>query len=102
MKERIAVPKPIGDSIGLFKTDNGYLQSPAQSLRILMETHFPVSRINTTCDRPLQETIFDTDFVEVHRVKESFNSFRPFKSSVPDGLKPIVLKNRGQLNLLHL
>ncbi|QQP53466.1 Uncharacterized protein FKW44_005967, partial [Caligus rogercresseyi] len=92
----IKIQKPIEDSIGLLKKDDGYTQSPAQSLLVLMETHFPDSIINTTYDRPLQERSFNINYVNKNKVKESFNSFEPFKSSGPDGLKPVVLQQLGK------
>ncbi|XP_071745066.1 uncharacterized protein [Lepeophtheirus salmonis] len=77
------------------RKDRGYTQSPNESLKLLMETHFPDCSIDRVPEAPLQVTNFDIDFVDTNRVRESFNSFDPYKTSGPDGLKPIVLQQLG-------
>ncbi|XP_071746075.1 uncharacterized protein [Lepeophtheirus salmonis] len=77
------------------RKDRGYTQSPNESLKLLMETHFPDCSIDSVLGAPLLVTNFDIDCVDTNRVRESFNSFDPYKSSGPDGLKLIVLQQLG-------
>ncbi|QQP36261.1 Uncharacterized protein FKW44_021307, partial [Caligus rogercresseyi] len=92
----IRIKKPIDNSIGLLKTDRGYAQSPAESLKILMETHFPDCKIGVNFERPSQTNNFGIDYLNYDKVREALNSFGAHKSPGPDGLKPIILQHLGE------
>uniref|UniRef100_A0A0K2TU99 Uncharacterized protein n=1 Tax=Lepeophtheirus salmonis TaxID=72036 RepID=A0A0K2TU99_LEPSM len=58
------------NSIGLLKPDQGYMQSPAESLKILMETHFPQCRLSTSSGTFMQVNGLNIDFLDSKQGQE--------------------------------
>ena len=85
-------------SIVLVKQENGdYCTSPHQALKEMLNTHFPNHSTDLAEDsvelRSNNQAGEVESFIDVHKVKATFDSFGPHKASGADGLKPIVLQN---------
>ena len=72
--------------------------SPVQSIKHLLETHFPDGTIGDSLpeERP-RDDVEDfsgcCQYITTHKVKASFKSFGDYKSPGPDELPPIALKH---------
>jgi len=97
-------------SLGLLRRDDGTMcQSPEESIKKLVDTHFPGSVDSTQLLNPDYIGLGDglaepqtVDFITTDKVRESLRSFGDNKAPGPDGLKPLVLKELGPATISRL
>jgi hypothetical protein len=89
-------------TLSLLREGESYARTPEESVRILVDTHFPGHITAHVVERESQgeaETDYRYgplyDFLTLDRVKEAINSFGAYKAAGPDGLPPIVLQKLG-------
>ena len=98
-------------NLGLVTGPDGTSLSPGNSVKELLETHFPKSLphaeereddlidLDTSKVNPDDEA---ADFINEHKVREAIESFGNFKAAGPDDLKPCVLKNLSHRFIIRL
>ena len=76
-------------------TTDGVLLDAGESLKLLLQTHFPDGRLGSTI-APGSPGVTDftgiCQYITVKKVHAAFKSFGDFKSAGPDGLPPRALK----------
>ena len=93
--------------IGLLKrSDGASVSTPAESLSLLMDTHFPSSIPVVDEEEEVLggNLMWDDveDFVTTHKVGLALGSFGPKKASGPDGFQPQTLQNLGEREYKHI
>ena len=83
----------LNNSIALQKEEEGkFCSTPQESVKMLLGTHFPNYSDNIAMadvDLELNESCDEiARYIDIHKVKASFNSFGPYKAAGADELKP--------------
>ena len=95
--------------VSLLKEEGKPAATPAESLDILMRTHFPNHRKVSDADyvqKPTQQPLHGweaiIDYITEHKVRAAIKSFGPYKAPGPDGLAPCVLQHLGDAGIAYL
>ncbi len=103
--KKILTKDKTDQQLTLLKKDDGTLaESKKETLDILMTTHFPDCTPFSGHSRPKSQrlTLPDTDWINIHRVKEAVREFKPGKAPGPDGITGELLQNLDDENLSYL
>lgn len=91
----------------LKRLDGTSTQSTAETLSLLLQTHFPgceiggsVADFRSATSQPPH--IGDCDFITPGRVRWAVDSFSPFKSAGLDNIRPVLLQKMGDSALSRL
>ena len=76
------------------KPDGSYTETPEETLKLLLDTHFPDSEVNIDhIPRTYEPSNLDVNkVINTQSVKAAFKSFKPYKSCGPDGIYPAMLQ----------
>jgi hypothetical protein len=90
------------NKLGLVRKQDGSLSiSPEESLKTMVEDHFPSSSVTTepvpSPPRGVEEEIEPIPWITPEGTWMAINSFGPHKACGPDKLKPIVLQHLPKL-----
>lgn len=83
----------------LKRPDGTYTSSATEAQSLLLETHFPGSRIVQNINWPVEEYMEGEDIrdmaestITADKVRWAIKSFKPYKSAGPDGIFPALLQ----------
>ncbi len=93
-------------SLGMLKKENGsHTESLEELASTLFDNFFPLSttvRSTKATDNPQIATSIPEDAITHRKVRASLNSFGKYKAEGPDGFRPIVLQQMGDLAIERL
>ena len=77
----------------LKKQDGDFTKSPEETIKLLMDTHFPENeKPDSMDDISISWTNSCSFHITADDVKRIFNTFKPDKAPGPDGFKPLKIK----------